>query len=169
MLNFRIYPGTGYFIKCRGYVDLYRNSAGASFPYVSSAVNITGTNAGDGGYYYFFYNWDYTTFLCNTSRTQVTANDTCALGLNELTGISGLSVYPNPNNGKFTVEFNSDIKDNYAIKVTNAVGQLVHEEKLEGFTSQYSKSIDVRDFGKGMYMLSITNSRKETLRKVVVY
>jgi PKD repeat protein len=168
-LNFRIYPGTGYFIKCRGYVDLWRNSAGATFPYLSSAVNITGTNAGDAGYYYFFYNWDYTTFVCNTARTAITATDTCALGFNELNGISGLSVYPNPNNGKFTLEFNSDVKDNYSIKITNAVGQLVHEEKLEGFVSQYSKSIDVTAYGKGMYMLSITNSRKETLRKVLVY
>jgi PKD repeat protein len=170
MLNFRIYPGTGYFIKCRGYVDLYRNSAGANFPYTSSAINITGTNAGDAGYYYFFYNWDYTTFECNTSRTAVSATDTCStVGIGELPGISGLSIYPNPNNGKFSLEFNSDVKDNYVIKMTNAVGQLVHEERLAGFASQYSKLIDVTAYGKGMYMLSITNSRKETVRKVVVY
>lgn len=172
-LNFRIYPGTGYFIKCRGYVDLYRNSAGAFFPYSSpntSAVTITGTNAGDAGYYYFFYNWVFTTFVCNTARTAISATDTCStLGVNELSGVSGLSVYPNPNNGKFTIEFNSDSKDNYVIRITNAIGQVVREEKLNSFVAQYSKQIDISSFGKGMYMLSITNSRKETVRKVLVY
>jgi PKD repeat protein len=169
-LNFRIYPGTGYFIKCRGYVDLYRNSSGASFPYTSSAVNITGTNAGDGGYYYFFYNWDYETFECNTSRTAVTALDTCSsVGVNELPGVTGISVYPNPNTGKFTLQFNSEVKEDYMIKVTNALGQVVLEEKLEAFLSPYSETFDVAIFGKGMYMLSIANSRKETIRKVIVY
>lgn len=40
-LNFPLYPGTNYFIKCRGNVDLYRNSSGAVYPYTSSSVNIT--------------------------------------------------------------------------------------------------------------------------------
>jgi PKD repeat protein len=169
-LNFRIYPGTGYFIKCRGYVDLYRNSSGASFPYLSSAVNVTGTNAGSGGYYYFFYSWDYETFVCNTARTQVTANDSCStVEINELVGVSALSIYPNPNSGKFILEFNSEVKDNYVIKLTNAVGQVIREVRLDEFSTKYSKSFDVSSFGKGMYMLSITNSKKETVRKVIVY
>ena len=56
-LNITLYPGTNYFIKCRGLVDLFRNSAGAIYPYLSTFgdVNITNSNAGSSGYYYFLY------------------------------------------------------------------------------------------------------------------
>ncbi|MBL0341092.1 MAG: PKD domain-containing protein [Bacteroidetes bacterium] len=65
-LNFALYPGTNYFIKCRGNVDLYRNSSGAVYPYTSSSVNITGSNANAPGYYYFFYNGMYSDITGNT-------------------------------------------------------------------------------------------------------
>jgi hypothetical protein len=78
-VNFTVYPGTNYFIKCRGLVDLYRNSSGAVYPYNSSCINVTGSNAGTPGYYYFFYLWNYNEISCNTGRSPVTAVDTCAV------------------------------------------------------------------------------------------
>jgi len=51
--------GSEYFIKCTGVVDLFRNDQGASFPYTYPGfLSVTGTNAGDDGYYYFFYDWE---------------------------------------------------------------------------------------------------------------
>ena len=36
---------------------LYRNDAGASYPYnIGSIIGITGNSAGEPGYYYFYYN-----------------------------------------------------------------------------------------------------------------
>ncbi|MBK5286538.1 MAG: PKD domain-containing protein, partial [Bacteroidia bacterium] len=149
-LNFSLYPGTGYFIKCRGFVDLYRNSDGASFPYTpnntTNSIHITGTNAGSGGYYYFFYNWVYTTFVCNTARTQVVVTDTCAvISVNDIFGgNNGLYIYPNPSSGIFNLGFNSDNRDDLIISVTNSLGQNVYTEKLNSFTGKYEKAIDIR-------------------------
>ncbi len=169
-LNFKLYPGTDYFIKCRGYVDLYRNSSGAQFPYTSQSINVTGTNAGSGGYYYFFYNWDFTNFECNTARTAVTALDTCALGINQFAeGFGNVTIQPNPNDGLFNLGFNADAGESYSIKITNQLGQVVYDQKLIKGTGRIEKKIDITKEGKGIYMLSITNSRNETYRKVLVY
>ena len=173
-LNFTLYPGTGYFIKCRGYVDLFRNSSGANFPYnpvgTTNSVHVTGTNAGSGGYYYFFYNWDYKTFVCNTARTPVFATDTCALSVNDIFGGNNdLSIYPNPNSGLFNVAFNSGHRDDFKINLANSLGQIVYTEKLIAFQGKYEKAIDIRRHGKGVYMLSISNSKNQTVRRVVSY
>ncbi|MCB0431158.1 MAG: S8 family serine peptidase [Flavobacteriales bacterium] len=73
-LNFDISAASGMFIKISGAtIDLYRNSAGASFPYtVSNVVSITGNSATDAGYYYYFYDWEVQLPGCESARTSVT-------------------------------------------------------------------------------------------------
>jgi PKD repeat protein/photosystem II stability/assembly factor-like uncharacterized protein len=169
-LNFTLYPGTGYFIKCRGFVDLFRNTAGAAYPYTSTGINVTGSNAGASGYYYFFYNWQYNLITCNTARAACTATDTCsATGLSNVSGLSALEIYPNPSNGVFSLKFNTSVTDNYTVKVTNTLGQEVYEEKLNTFSGKYAKAIDISTFGKGVYMLSIVNSENKAVKRVMVY
>ena len=165
-----VYPGS-YFMKFRGTVDCWRNSDGALHPYTTPEIQITGTNAGTPGYYYFFYNWQYTKIVCNTGRTMVTLLDSCStVAVNDLFSNGGsLDVYPNPNNGHFAVSFNIERQDNYTLKITNTIGQIVYEEALNNFTGAYSNKIDISSFGKGVYMLNISNSKNETVKKVIVY
>lgn len=169
-INRTVYTGNNYFIKCRGLVDLYRNSAGATYPYSSPSVNITNSNAGLPGYYYFFYNWTYTNIICNTSRNACTVTDTCTpIGINDLFVNNHIDIYPNPNNGIFTASFNIENSDNLNVKIMNELGQVVYEEKLENFSGIYSKKMDISSFRKGVYMLSVSNSKNETVKKVLVY
>jgi PKD repeat protein len=166
-LDFTIYPGNNYFIKCRGNVDLFRNSAGANYPYNSSLVNITGSNAGSPGYYYFFYNWTYSEVVCNTARTSCIAQDTCTLGLNEIYGAT-LSVYPNPGNGNIQLSFIAGEKDNYEVSVTDALGQVIYNEKLTDFTGEFKKPLDLTKAAKGIYMLNISGTNSHLNRKLVI-
>lgn len=54
--------------------SLTRNTGGASYPYVSPELEITG-NSFDVDYYYFFYNWSVSSgeVLCESPRTEVIA------------------------------------------------------------------------------------------------
>lgn len=171
-INRTVYPGSNYFIKFRGLVDCYRNATGANYPYNdggSNAVTITNSNAGSPGYYYFFYNWQFTNIICNTSRTAITATDTCLVGVNDLFLNNHIDIYPNPNNGIFTASFNIENNDNLTVRISNELGQIVYEEKLENFSGTYSKKMDISSFRKGVYMLSVSNSKNETVKKVLVY
>ncbi len=75
-LNFDIPAGTNYQLKCGTTPsNLWRNNAGVNWPYnIEDIVSITGTNAGDANYYYYFYNWEiYYGDECISARTPVTA------------------------------------------------------------------------------------------------
>jgi len=168
-LNFTLYPGTNYFIKCRGLVDLYRNSSGATYPYISSSINVTGSNAGSPGYYYFFYFWNYTEVSCNTGRTVVTVTDTCEItGINEAGALSNLSISPNPNNGLFMLSFESKTKDNSRITINNMLGQVVYEETIGTYTGRFNREFDLRNLGKGMYLLNIQSGNSLLSRKITI-
>lgn len=68
-LGFALTPGTGYQLGTAGANQLYRNTSGATYPYTSSLVNITGNNANPSAYYYF-YNWKLTD-QCASERLPV--------------------------------------------------------------------------------------------------
>ncbi|MEM9694364.1 MAG: MYXO-CTERM sorting domain-containing protein, partial [Myxococcota bacterium] len=67
--------GAGYRIDALAstVTSLYRNTAGASFPYTSAFVSITGASDGLPDSYYFFYDWELTldVSLCADERTPV--------------------------------------------------------------------------------------------------
>ena len=57
-LGFTIPAGTGYQLGTAGGNNLYRNNAGAVYPYTdNTTVSITGNSANQPSYYYYFYNW----------------------------------------------------------------------------------------------------------------
>ncbi len=87
-LNIELQPGHDYAIKYSGSPDslnLYRNSAGAAFPYKSkdSLIAITHSDATpsdsttQSGYYYFFYDWEIQERGCGSARTAAAAEITC--------------------------------------------------------------------------------------------
>lgn len=81
----------------------------------------------------------------------------------------GLLIYPNPNDGNFTISFNSSERANYKVEIVNSLGQLIFKEELKDFNGHYSKKMSVVEYGQGIYTISLTNSRNETVKKVVVY
>ncbi len=169
-LAITLYPGTDYFIKCRGNVDLYRNSQGATYPYNSTDVNITRSNAGTAGYYYFFFNWTYTEINCNSSRTICVGRDSCSsVGLNEFITDGALSLFPNPSNGEFMLKFNTKKMDTFKVEINNALGQIIYTQTFTDFSGQFENKIDISKFGKGTYTLSVSNSQNSTLKKLLVY
>ncbi len=78
-LDIALKAGNGYYIKLAtgSTNDLYRNTAGAVFPYtLPGVISITGTdaaaNGGSDSYYYYFYDWEVATAGCPGLRTAVT-------------------------------------------------------------------------------------------------
>ncbi len=94
-LNFALTPGTGYRLGLGGAsINLYRNSAGAVYPYnIGGLVSMTGASAG-GGYYYFFYNWQVQKDNCTSAPIAVTAsvNTAPVLTVNSATICAGQNV-----------------------------------------------------------------------------
>src|SRR5690625_3548216 len=73
-LNVPLSPGDYRMKQGSDYITLYRNTTGASYPYTSPEIDITGNNF-DVNYYYFFYNFQFSTLVvtCESPRVEVLA------------------------------------------------------------------------------------------------
>jgi PKD repeat protein len=170
-LNFSVGVGTGYFLKVASgsTVGLYRNNANAAFPYTSGVINVTGTDVSS-AYYYFFYDWQVQQNPCAGPGTIVKGIDSCFFaGVNNLaTEQVLLNVFPNPGTGTFTASFNGTSGDHYKVSIVNTLGQIVYEEALGNFTGSWSKELSIAAYGKGIYMLIISNGRSAETKRIVV-
>lgn len=85
----------------------------------------------------------YTTFFINNQ----------AQGLNDLTGIPGLSIYPNPAN-EITQIISPEIRLE-SVRIFNSHGQLI---KQEDAGSVLNMSLHIQDLPAGLYLLEIMGS-----------
>jgi PKD repeat protein len=120
------------------------------------------------------------TVLANGTYTVVVTTGGCAsagsapvvitsVGIVEMSNPYGLLIYPNPNDGNFNISFYSAERGNYTVEIVNALGQLIFKDDLKDFSGSYNKKMSVVEYGQGIYTISLTNSKKETVKKIVVY
>jgi hypothetical protein len=82
--------------------------------------------------------------------------------------INNLEVYPNPSKDIFNVSFVSEDIQNLEVRVLNMVGELVYTEGLEQFVGEYTKSINMSKYTKGVYFLEITTNNGVVNKKIVL-
>ena len=82
--------------------------------------------------------------------------------------IEKISIYPNPNNGIFTVEFGKVLIQDVTIKVLNTLGQTVYEEAEVSVNSGFARTIDLSSEYKGMYFLVIENYQGSTVNRIII-
>ena len=117
-------------------------------------------------------NGNYTLVVSGNGCPSITSGITTVstVGINEVTNVgSHFIIYPNPSNGKFTAVFTSTEIMKYRVVLQNVLGQIVYEEELKDFSGLYTKDFDVTVYGKGEYFLSIINTKKQKMEKVIVY
>jgi len=85
-------------------------------------------------------------------------------GVNEVSSENPeISVYPNPTNGIFNVDFKK--ADN--INVVNMLGSVIFEEKVEQIVSG-TKTIDLTNFANGIYFIQVLDGEKIARRKIIL-
>ncbi len=159
---------------------------GIPTPTISQAGNVLTSSATSGNQWY----WNGTlimgatnqsfTYSLNGSYTVVVSGGSCtsamsaplvttATGIQEIQNPNAFNVYPNPNDGNFNVTFTTTSKASYTISIANALGQLIYHDVITDFTGTYTKQLSVSEYGKGVYTVSLTNEKKETVKKIIVY
>jgi len=84
------------------------------------------------------------------------------------TAINNLSVYPNPSRDIFNVAFTSEDIQDLDVRIINIVGEVVYTESLQQFIGEYTKSIDLATYTKGVYFLEITTNNGVINKKLIL-
>ena len=83
--------------------------------------------------------------------------------------IKNLLIYPNPNFGKFTLEFYNSNSENIVISIYNNLNSLILKERVFNFYGLYSKTFDLSNFSKGMYIIKVSLKNEDVLQKMILH
>ena len=77
-------------------------------------------------------------------------------------------VYPNPNDGYFTVSIAAHETGTYTLQLVSNLGVLVYELKDIEVSGTVSRNIDAKHLTAGVYTLLLTNKNHLIQKKVVI-
>ncbi len=172
-VNFSVPAGSDYEMRVTSTsVDLYRNNAGVTYPYVdgTGTVTITGSQAG-AGFYYYFYDWQISVegSQCPGPQAMITVNVDPCLGVDEnIDMLSKMNIYPNPNDGLFTFSLDMPGTADFVLIVTDILGKNIYSKSQERITGMYSENINLKGVDAGIYFATIQIEGKTYVKKVVI-
>jgi subtilisin-like proprotein convertase family protein len=93
-------------------------------------------------------------------------SQTVALGTNEF-GLDSFSLYPNPNNGSFTVEFTSATTNDVQVLVHDLRGREIMNKSYQN-SGAFSGNINMGNVQSGVYLVTVQDGSRKEVKKIVV-
>ena len=78
------------------------------------------------------------------------------------------NVYPNPNNGNFTIEFNAESATNYNLKLVDVIGQVIVNNDIHSEVGDNQYKLNLDNIAKGVYLLILQNSEGTLQKKIII-
>lgn len=90
------------------------------------------------------------------------------VGLDELTRIEKVNVFPNPNDGHFTMLITSVSNTTFDLRIINNLGVSVYEQKNVSVNGKLEKKIELENIPNGVYSVILNDMNKQIVRKFIV-
>jgi len=100
-------------------------------------------------------------------RTNTTLNTIQLTGIHPESVSDAFSIYPNPNNGSFTLQFDEPVAEDLEIQLFNITGQQVYNNRLTS-TGTGSIALEIRDLPTGVYTVRCTGKHRVNTAMVVI-
>ena len=82
--------------------------------------------------------------------------------------VDDLNFFPNPNDGKFRLNFNSPKEGQLELTVRDLVGKTVFKKIQSGFSGSYDQLINLADAAAGVYFLTISHADQALTKKIII-
>jgi hypothetical protein len=92
----------------------------------------------------------------------------CPTSILEKEVVSAFNVYPNPNNGKFVVEFDLNQTQSADLMVFNNIGQIVSVNKFGKLQGINRVEMDLTDFATGIYHVNLITVNGVVSRRLLI-
>lgn len=104
---------------------------------------------------------------CPTNKSISVFFDNCT-GISDVPKSVTTSVYPNPNNGTFTVDVQGARMSNAVLKVVNSLGMTVYQENNLQVNENMTKTISLKNQSAGIYFLVLQSGNTRITQKIFV-
>jgi hypothetical protein len=89
------------------------------------------------------------------------------VGINDLTDLGLLKVYPNPASEQITISLVLNKNSNITIRLMNTLGQTIFSSQ-ENNVQQLQKNIETTNLSRGIYFLELSNENASVLEKIIL-
>lgn len=173
-LNFEIPEGEGYGLRSLDdNPQLWRDGppAALAYPYELGDIATITTSSVSGAnalsYYYFFYDWQVATPTVECVSERVQVNVTVS-GIDELSLIDEIKLYPNPAREQLTLELSSSEMLQAGIEITDLSGRAVLRQDFRLVPGLNRQVLDVAALASGMYNLTILTPEGRFTEKLLI-
>jgi len=91
--------------------------------------------------------------------------DACT-GINETSTDFGLTIYPNPSNGEFTIEKPIDLNKTVHIKILDVTSRLILETTIK--KENQNKHIDISKYDSGIYYIQLIINDQVSVKRILI-
>ena len=117
-------------------------------------VAVSDVTAADSGTFNSF-----TLTLCQTTTTYQLSNESF--------GLSNFKIYPNPNNGNFTVQFDSNSGNDIKVAVHDIRGRQIFDKSYAN-NGLFSENLSLSNVQAGIYLVTVQDGEKKEVKKIVI-
>lgn len=82
-------------------------------------------------------------------------------------GFDNFAVYPNPNNGNFNIQFNTNSSNGVKVLVYDMRGRSIFENEFSS-SATFNQNIHLNNAQAGVYLLTVTDGERKEVKKIVV-
>ncbi|MEN8223791.1 MAG: C25 family cysteine peptidase [Bacteroidota bacterium] len=97
---------------------------------------------------------------------EVSVQNTFSINENDLN--IGVSVFPNPNNGSFTIQLSSEENESVKMQIRSIVGEVIFSEENLSVKGEFIQIVDLSNYAEGIYLLVLENNNNVLTEKIVV-
>ena len=101
---------------------------------------------------------DWSVEVCSQTLTPLSA---------ESFGLENFSIYPNPNNGNFTVNFTSQSSNTIEIMVHDIRGREVYMKSFNN-SSLFNQTIQLANVETGIYLVTVKDGERKEVKKIII-
>ncbi len=135
----------------------------------SDDVQLATSGVSPTGFSYFYAADDDAWYLQpQTPIVRLSFDPAFNIGLEELSNVSALNVFPNPATDEVSVSFNVTAASDVTVEVLDMTGKVLETViDAANVTGMQNSSVNIADYAAGMYMVNITTNEGSIQRKFV--
>jgi hypothetical protein len=88
-------------------------------------------------------------------------------GINEMTELETIDIYPNPFTGDFILHLKNVCTRYFDISILDINGKLIYNSKEEIYQNDMVKTMDLSDYPPGVYFLKILTDDQKYVKKLI--